>query len=185
MYDCVAHPGLANCIGKPMPNAEILIVDDDKRLISSSKDHLGLIACKGDVNMLEYVNSPELTRDVLRGGIVYNNDIGYIDEEGFVYIIGRKGDVINVGGLKVAPTEVEEAALAFDGIDECICVALPDRISGFVPKLLYVAAQDLDLPALSRFLSARLEGYKVPKAFERVPEIRKTYNGKLDRKSYR
>ena len=185
MYDCIAHPGLANCIGRPMPNAEILIVDDDKHPIHSSRDHVGLIACKGDVNMIEYVNSPDLTREVLQGGIVYTNDIGYIDENGFVYIIGRKGDVINVGGLKVAPTEVEEVALAFEGVDECICIAVPDRISGHVPKLLYVSGSDLDPHAFSRFMASRLEAYKVPKSFERVPEIRKTYNGKLDRKSYR
>ena len=185
MYDCIANPGLTNCIGKPMPNAEILIVDDDKNPIASSKDRVGLIACKGDVNMIEYVNSPDLTRDVLQNGIVYTSDIGYIDEKGFVYIIGRKGDVINVGGLKVAPTEVEEIALAFEGVDECICIAVPDRISGNVPKLLYVSESDLDPQAISRFMAARLETYKVPKSFERVPEIRKTYNGKLDRKSYR
>ena len=185
MYDCIAHPGLANCIGKPMPNAEILIVDDDKNPIESSKDRVGLIACKGDVNMIEYVNSPELTSEVLQDGIVYTSDIGYIDGEGFVYIIGRKGDVINVGGLKVAPTEVEETALAFEGVDECICIAVPDRISGYVPKLLYVSERDLDPQAISRFMAARLEAYKVPRTFERVPEIRKTYNGKLDRESYR
>ena len=185
MYDCIAHPGLVNCIGKPMPNAEILVVDDNKVPIQSSQENVGLIACKGDVNMIEYVKSPELTAEVLIDGIVYTNDIGYIDENGFVYTIGRKGDVINVGGLKVAPTEVEEAALAFDGIDECICIAVPDRISGLAPKLLYVGEAELNVQVLTRFLAERLEAYKVPRSFEKVDEIRKTFNGKIDRKSYR
>ncbi len=185
MYDCIANPGLVNCIGKPMPNSEILIVDDDRNVIASSKDHLGLIACRGAVNMKGYVNAPELTRSVLIDGVVYTNDVGYMDENGFVYIIGRKGDVINVGGLKVAPTEVEEAALEFDGITDCICIAVPDRISGHVPKLLYISEQDLDLRALSEFLAKRLEIYKIPKQYERVDEIAKTYNGKKDRKHYR
>ncbi|MBQ6019791.1 MAG: acyl--CoA ligase [Clostridia bacterium] len=184
MYDCTAHPGLVNCIGRPMPNSEILIVDDQKNVIDSSKDHLGLIACKGDVNMICYVNAPELTKDVLVDGIVYTNDIGYI-EDGFVYIIGRKGDVINVGGLKVAPTEVEEAALAFEGINECICIALPDKITGNIVKLLYVSDDDIDIKKLEVFLATKLEAFKIPKRYERVDEIRKTYNGKIDRKSYR
>ena len=184
MYDCIANPGLVNCIGRPMPNSEILIVDDNKQVIESSKDHLGLIACKGDVNMIGYVNEPELTKEVLIDGIVYTNDIGYI-ENGYVYIIGRQGDVINVGGLKVAPTEVEEAALSFDGIDECICIAMPDKLVGNVVKLLYVSAEDIDTTALNAFLTTKLETYKIPKKYERVDEIRKTYNGKIDRKSYR
>ena len=184
MYDCIANPGLLNCIGKPMPNSEILIVDDDKNVIESSKDRLGLIACKGDVNMIGYVNEPALTREVLVDGIVYTNDIGYI-ENGYVYIIGRRGDVINVGGLKVAPTEVEDAALAFDGIDECICIADENKLMGVTLKLLYVSSAEIDPVSLSSFLETKLEAYKIPKTYERVEEIRKTYNGKLDRKSYR
>ncbi len=184
MYDCIANPGLVNCIGKPMPNSEILIVDDDKNVIESSKDHLGLIACKGDVNMICYVNAPELTKEVLVDGIVYTNDIGYI-ENGYVYIIGRKGDVINVGGLKVAPTEVEDAVLAFDGIDECICISEQHPFMGTMLKLLYVSAGEIDTEKLTVFLATKLESYKIPKKYERVDEIRKTYNGKLDRKSYR
>ena len=184
MYDCNAHPGLLNCIGKPMPNAKILIVDDQHRPIASSRENMGLIACEGDVNMKGYVNEPALTAEVLQDGILYTNDIGYIDEEGYVYIIGRKGDVINVGGLKVAPAEVEDAALSHPGIRDCICIPVKDPISEHVPKLLYVADEVIPPKELNDFLAHRLESFKLPRRYEKVEKINRTYNGKLDRKSY-
>ena len=100
-------------------------------------------------------------------------------------LIGRRDDVINVGGLKVAPVDVEEAALAFPGIDECLCIAVKDEVSGSRLKLIYVAGAEADVVALRAFMAEKLENYKVPALFERVPSIRRTYNGKPDRKAYR
>ncbi len=186
MYDYNRHPGLTNCIGKAMPNSEIIIVDDNGEVISSSKENMGFLACKGDVNMKGYVNDPEETKKVLRDGVVYTNDIGYIDENGFIYIIGRKGDVINVGGLKVAPAEVESATLEYEGIDDCICIGVDDAITGKKLKLLVVVHEqtEFDPRALRSFLATKLEGHKVPSLYEQVEQVARTYNGKLDRKFY-
>ena len=184
MYDYNANPGLTGCIGKAMPNSQILVVDDERKVMQSSQQNMGLIACKGDVNMKGYVNDPEATAQVLVDGIVYTNDIGYIDENGFIYISGRKGDVINVGGLKVAPTEVESAALAFEGMDDCICIGVDDPISGKALKLLVVMAEEMDVRALRSFLMGKLENYKVPMQYEQVDKVARTFNGKLDRKAY-
>ena len=186
MYDYNKYPGLQNCVGKAMPNSEIVIVDDNGTEIESSKDKLGLVACKGDVNMKGYVNDPDETSRVLRDGIVYTNDIGYIDDNGFIFIIGRKGDVINVGGLKVAPTEVESAMLENDIIDDCICIGVDDAIVGKALRLLVVINEkaDFDPKELRRFLSTKLESHKVPAQYEQVDHIERTYNGKLNRKHY-
>jgi len=186
MYDYNANPGLTGCIGKAMPNSEILVVDDKHNIITSSIENMGLIACKGDVNMKGYVNDPEATKAVLIDGIVYTNDIGYIDQEGFIYISGRKGDVINVGGLKVAPTEVESAALAYEGIDDCICIGVDDVITGKALKLLVVMKEPsaFDIRSIRTFLISKLENYKVPMQYELVDRIARTYNGKLNRKAY-
>ena len=187
MYDYNRYSDKEGCIGKPSVNSRIIIVDDDHREIASSKDNMGLIACGGDIVMKGYVNDPEQTAEVLCDGVVYTNDIGYVDDEGFVYIAGRKGDVINVGGLKVAPTEVESAALGFEGINDCICISVPDDISGHALKLLVVMGDGLqmDASALRRFLSKSLESYKVPKFYEAVDHVERTYNGKINRKAYR
>ena len=187
MYDYNHYRDKDNCVGKPMPNSKIIIVGDNHEEIASSKDNLGLIACVGDVNMKGYVNEPVLTSEVLEDGIVYTSDLGYIDEEGFVYVIGRKGDVINVGGLKVAPNEVESAALGYPGVADCICISVEDRITTNALKLLVVMQEGYDLQpkAISEFLAKTLEAYKIPRLYEKVDKVERTYNGKLNRKYYR
>lgn len=186
MYDYNRYPGKVGCIGRAMPNSKILIVDDDRKVIQSSREHMGLIACMGDVNMKGYVNEPMLTKEVLRDGVLYTNDIGYMDEEGFIYVSGRKGDVINVGGLKVAPTEVEAAALAIDNVEDCICIPVDDRISGKALKLLVVCEEEekFDPRQIQKDLSLKLEAYKVPRFIEKTDKVERTYNGKLNRKAY-
>lgn len=187
MYDYSKYPDKKGCVGKEMPNSHVIIVDDNHKEIKSDKEHMGLLACIGDVNMKGYVNDSELTNEVLVDGIVYTNDIGYKDDEGFIYISGRKGDVINVGGIKVSPSDVEEAALAFEGIDDCVCIAQEDKITGQALKLLVVLRQGYTLNnrEISEFLSSRVEAVKVPRFYEQVEKIEKTYNGKINRKFYR
>lgn len=187
MYDYNANPGKIGCIGKMTMHSQILIVNDFHEVIQSSKANMGYLACAGDTNMKGYVNAPELTEQVMKDGIVYTNDVGYIDEDGYVYIVGRADDVINVGGLKVAPAEVEEAALSIDGIEDCICIAIPHQISGQALKLLVVMRGDVKFAPkeISSALQNKLEGYKVPVKYEQVDKIARTYNGKLDRKAYR
>lgn len=186
MYDYNKYPGKEGCIGKEMPNSKIIIVDEEKNIIGSSIQNIGMIACVGDVNMKGYVNEPLLTKEVLVDGVVYTNDVGYKDEEGFVYVIGRKGDVINVGGLKVAPAEIEDIALSYDGINDCICIPIEDRLTGKAVKLLVVVEEGkkLDKEQMLKFLQRKLETYKVPRYIEQTDFIKRTYNGKLDRKAY-
>lgn len=186
MYNYNEYPGLVGCIGKAMPNSRIVIVDENRKEIQSSKDHMGYLACIGDVNMKGYVNEPLLTKEVLADGIVYTSDLGYIDEDGFIYISGRKGDVINVGGLKVAPTDVEAAALSYRGMEDCICIPVDDNITGKALKLLVVMGNDVpfDMKDIRNHLISKLENYKVPRFYEQVDKVERTYNGKLNRKYY-
>ena len=115
------------------------------------------------------------------------SDFKKIRENGFVYIIGRKGDVINVGGLKVAPTEVENVALDYDGIKDCICIAEEDNIAGNILKMLLVVDDEplFNKKEFVAFMKDRLESYKVPHKIAFTENIKKTYNGKIDRKAYR
>ena len=128
MYDYSKNRGLISCVGKPNKNANIFIVDENRNPIKSSKENQGLIAISGGMVMQGYYNAPELTAEVLKDGVVYTNDIGYIDDEGFVYMLGRRGDVINIGGLKIAPTEVENVVLRYPDIADCACFAKEDRM---------------------------------------------------------
>ncbi len=186
MYDYNMVQGLENCIGRPMRNSKVFIVDENRKPIESSKENMGYIACSGDVNMKGYVNDVVATSAVLVDGIVYTNDIGYIDDNGYVYTCGRKGDVINVGGFKVAPSEVESVVLECVGVEECICVGVDDLVYGKILKLLYVVDKKklFNLNDLKKHIINRLESYKIPSSYEEVKSIKKTYNGKIDRKFY-
>lgn len=164
----------AGCLGRPMRHSQVMITD------------AGLIACTGKTLMTGYLGDPERTASVLRDGVVYTSDIGRIDAEGMLHLTGREDDVINVGGFKVAPTEVEDAALSFEGVADCICTSVDHRITGKALKLLVVMSDGatLDRRALARYLKTRLETYKVPLLYEQVEQIARTFNGKIDRKHY-
>jgi len=184
MFDYAKNKGKLNCVGKPTRNSHIMIVDENRHEIKSSKDNQGFIAITGDVVMSGYYNAPELTGEILDNGIIYTNDMGYFDEEGYLYMTGRKGDVINIGGLKISPTEVEDIVLRFPGISDAACFAIHDRMGGTVPKLIIIEEPGVtvDIMKLQEHMLNNLEAFKVPKIIEKVTEIPKTSNGKTDRK---
>lgn len=181
------YPGLEFCIGKPLLYTEVLVVDENRKPIKSSKTNMGTLAFRSNSIMKGYYGEPELTSSILQNNIIYTNDFGYVDENGFIYVHGRTDDVINVGGLKVAPDEVEAEAIALECIDDCICIATNDEFTGSGLKLLLVMQEkgSLNPSYIRKKLSAKLEAYKVPKQFEEVDKIERMYNGKLNRKIYR
>lgn len=175
--------GDSRCVGKANPGVEIFIVDDNYKPIDSSRDNPGIIAIKSDTVTAGYWNEPELTARTIRDGVIYMSDLGYL-EDGYLYLVGRRDDVINVGGLKVAPTEVEEVALRHPMVKECICVPYNDETYGTVVKM-FVCLQEgrmLEIEELVQYMEDRLEAYKVPKYIESISEIPRTYNGKIDRR---
>lgn len=165
----------AGCLGRPMKHSHVFITPE------------GTVACRGETLMTGYVGHPELTASVLRGGTLYTNDRGRLDADGRLHLLGRTDDVINVGGFKVSPAEVEEAALSLSGVRDCVCVGVPHPVTGQQLKLLVVLYEGipLDKKNLARQLHDRLEAYKVPLLYEQVEAVRRTYNGKIDRKAYR
>ena len=165
---------LAGCLGHTMPHSRVTITSE------------GMISCQGDTLMSGYIGDPELTATVLRNDTVYMSDYGQIDAEGMLHIGGRESDVINVGGYKVAPTEVEDIAMSIEGIRDCICIPAEHPIMGKAVKLLVVMNEGVPFSkkTIARYIAARLEPYKVPQLYEQVESIARTYNGKLDRKHY-
>ena len=176
---------LAGCLGRPMSHSRIVIIPGQSSPIRSLSDE-GLIACQGNTLMSGYVGDPELTATILHDNTIYTSDSGYLDDEGMLHLTGRQSDTINVGGYKVAPTEVEEAAMSLTGVRDCICIAVPHPIMGSALKLLVVMAEGvkLDKRQMARSLNHLLETHKVPMLYEQVETVRRTYNGKIDRKYY-
>lgn len=172
------------CIGKPTHNSNIMIVDDDKNVIKSSKDNVGLIACSGSMCMVEYFEDEAETKTVFVDGVVYTNDEAYFDEDGDIILLGRRGDVINIGGKKVSPEEIESVAKLIPGVEDCGCISIADSIAGNVPKLFVQMKSEVEFDSkkIHDFLAFKLEPYKVPTQIVSIEKIPRTYNGKLSRK---
>lgn len=145
---------------------------------------MGLLATAGAMNMKGYWKQPELTAQVMRGGYVYTNDLGYIDPDGYVYMQGRKDDIINYKGIKIAPEEIEESARKFREVLDCACVPKADKLSGQVPKLFVVVRdkETFQKKELFDFLKNAVNANKMPKEIEVIDEIPRTYNGKVQRR---
>lgn len=176
--------GKTGCIGKPTVNAEFIVVDDDRNIIESSVDNMGLLASSGDINMKEYFGAPELTEQTMKGGFIYTKDLGFIDEEGYVYMLGRKDDVINFGGIKISPEEIEGAVKNSPIVKDCAVVGIPDSITGQKPKL-FIALEDgaeYDAKTFKAFLTEAVDANKQPSIVEVIDEIPRTFNGKIIRK---
>ena len=161
---------LEGCLGRPMSHSRITIADD------------GLIVCQGDTLMSGYADDSASEAPAT----ILTSDVGYLDDEGMLHLVGRQNDTINVGGYKVAPTEVEAAAMSLPQVEDCICIAVSHPILGSALKLLVVMSEgaNLDKRDMARSLNTLLETYKVPQLYEQVEAVRRTYNGKIDRKYY-
>ena len=164
----------AGCLGRPMPHSRIFITDN------------GLLACQGETLMSGYIDDETMTQQMLHDNTVFTNDRGHIDEEGRLHLLGRIDDIINMGGYKINPQEVESVAMTFPSLVDCICTTCHHPILGTILRLLVVLREEetLNKRHLALHLASQLERYKVPQVYEQVSSIRRTYNGKLDRKYY-
>lgn len=165
---------MEGCIGRPMKNSSVEVTEDGNVIVS------------GKTIMSGYVNDEQNTRQVLRDGKIHGSDLGYVDESGMIHLKGRQGDVINVGGFKVDPVEVESAASSHPSVKDCICIRATHPVIGTVLKLLLVPAPgaEFNKRELALHIKSRVEPHKVPTYYEVVEEISRTYNGKLNRKNY-
>jgi long-chain acyl-CoA synthetase len=179
--DAETPPG---AIGAASPNVEIAIRDPDGRPLPPGSE--GELCVRGAMVMREYLKQPELTREVLRDGELRTGDIGYADHTGRIFLVGRMSDIINVGGLKVAPVEVEEVLSTYAGVQDVACVGVPDPIAGERVKAFVCASQPLSSAALATWLRDQgLSPHKIPVAFEVVEVIPRTSSGKIARAELR
>lgn len=168
---------LQGCVGPAMKHSEVSIGPD------------GEICVSGPVLMAGYLNEDAEGNMQLEpvGKSFQTSDLGYLDAEGRLFLTGRSSEFINIGGLKLSPVEVEDAAMGFAGILDCLCIPVSHPVMGQVPKLLVVLQEGFSLnkKEIARYLKEKLtETWKVPINYEVVEEIRKMPNGKKNRKSY-
>jgi len=172
-------------VGLPVPSTEVAIRDDEGRDLPVGE--AGEICVRGPQVMAGYWQRPDETKLVLSAdGWLRTGDIGALDEQGFLKILDRKKDMINVSGFKVFPNEVEDVVMQHAGVVEAAVIGVNDERTGQAVKL-FVVRRDPSLTAeeLTKFCHERLAGYKMPKLIEFVPSLPKSNVGKIVRKDLR
>lgn len=167
--------------GKPLLPNELRIAG------GGAPGSVGEILVRGPSVMIGYVNSIEASAAALREGWLHTGDLGYLDDEGYLYVVDRRDDLIISGGENVYPAEVEAALVAHPSVAEAGVVGAPDEGWGQVPVAFLVlrGGAPLDEDALRSFLSGQLARYKLPRAFHAVAALPRNAAGKLRRDELR
>jgi long-chain acyl-CoA synthetase len=176
-------------VGVPIPGAEVRIVDDEDRVVAAGE--VGEICCRSPAVMRGYWRAggrdPELTAETIRDGWLHTGDVGYLDDDGYLFIVDRKKDLIIRGGFNVYPRDVEDALLEHPAVTGAGVVGRPDERHGeevvaFVSLIDPGAVSSDELVAWAR---ERIGGYKYPREIQIVEAMPLTAVGKLDRKALR
>ena len=166
--------------GKASPNTDIAVFSEQGERLKANED--GEICVKGGHVCSDYWGMPkEVFEKDFFDGYFRTGDWGHIDEDGYIYLVSRKKEIINVGGKKVSPIEVEEHLNEIEGIDESACVGVHDDVLGEVVKAFCVCSREVDFEEVKKILFKKIETYKIPAFFEVIQELPKTQNGKLQR----
>ncbi len=170
-------------VGKPAPNCEINIVDDDD--VPMSQGQVGEIVIHGWVVMQEYYKDPEATRLAKRNGFFHTGDLGRFDENGFLYIVGRKKEMIKVAGQIVYAPEVEAALCKHEAVLEASVIGVPDSMRGESVRAFVVLKSAVNINPLDikYFAREHLANFKVPQTIEIRASLPKNRTGKIDKES--
>lgn len=169
-----------NTVGKPSPNVIINIFDENGNELYNEED--GEICIKGDHVSREYLNVER--NNLFYGEYFRTGDIGHINNEDYIIFKGRSKELINVGGKKVSPIEIENKIKELDSELESVCIGVtdPQGILGEVVKAFIVKGSSIfDFEQIDDFLKKNLEKHKVPVKYESIDEVPKTSSGKIQR----
>lgn len=175
---------LASC-GQATLLTKLKIVDDDGRTLPFGEK--GEIAIGGDFQMLGYYKNDAATAEVRRDGWVYTGDIGRMDEDGFVYIVDRKREMIITGGFNVYPSEIEQAIFTHPAVQDCVVIGVPDEKWGEAVKAIVQLkpGESATEPEIIAVCKQRLGSVMAPKSVEFWPDLPKSAVGKVVRRVVR
>jgi len=172
--------------GKGMDDGEIKVVDEQGAILPVGQQ--GELCIRGTCVTKGYLNKPEATKEAFdTEGWFHSGDVAYMDTEGYAYIVDRKKDMINVGGEKVFPSEVEDMMLSHAKIKDLVIVGIPDDLKGEAPKAFIVlregeTATEAEIRA---YCKEKMAPYKVPVAVEFIEEVPRAASGKALRRLLR
>jgi long-chain acyl-CoA synthetase len=176
--------GKMDSLGKPSPNVRVRIANELGESLTTGKT--GEIQVAGDMMTAGYWKNEELTKNTRSGEWFRTGDMGYMDEEGYIHLVGRQDDIINVGGKKVAPAEIESLLNNHPGIRESACVGIKqganitgEKLAAFV--VLVNPEDRITTTELVEYMRQHLESYKIPGLIKIVEKIPRTSTGKIRR----
>jgi amino acid adenylation domain-containing protein len=172
-------------VGIAIPNTEVWVVDDEGKRVPPGE--VGQLVVRGATVMKGYWEKPDATANKLKPGplpgeqVLWTGDFCKMDEEGYVYFVGRMDDIIKSRGEKVAPKEVENVLVNMSGIREAAVIGVPDEILGQAIKAIVVleSGRTLGVKEIQNYCQGKLENFMVPKFIEFVPDLPKTNTGKI------
>jgi acyl-CoA synthetase (AMP-forming)/AMP-acid ligase II len=175
---------LASC-GRPTLLTPVAIMDDAGNLLASGET--GEIVVRGNLVMAGYYKNPEATADVSKHGWHHTGDVGYIDEDGYVYIVDRKKDMIITGGFNVYPSEVEQIIWSHPAIQDCAVIGVPDPKWGEAVKAVVELkpGQSITEEEVIALCKARLGSVKAPKSLDIWDSLPRSPAGKVLKKDIR
>jgi long-chain acyl-CoA synthetase len=182
---CPIHaPYKPGSTGIPLPDVDVKIVDADTGEKTLPPDEVGEICLQAPQLMTGYWQHPEETQIALRDGWLYTGDLGYLDRDGYLFIVDRKKDLIKPGGFQVWPREVEEIVLTRPAVAEVSVAGVPDDYQGEAVKAWVVLRPGAQATGeeIRAFCKERQVGYKVPRYVEFRAALPKTMVGKVLRR---
>jgi long-chain acyl-CoA synthetase len=170
-------------VGKPIAGVELLIVDENGKPVPTGE--VGEIIARGPNIMKGYYNLPQETQAALRNGWLHTGDMGRFDEDGYVYIVERKKDLIIRGGFNIYPRDVEEVLNRHPAVIESAVIGIPSERMGEEVKAFVVTRSDVDAETLKAYCRESLANYKTPAEIEFVNALPRNAVGKIDKKELR
>lgn len=175
-------------VGRGMPNEEVFIVDETGQRVGPNT--IGELAVRGSNVMKGYWELPDETSKMLKPGaipgemVLYTGDLFKMDEEGYLYFVGRKDDIIKTRGEKVSPREVEDVLHSMPGVAEAAVIGIPDAVLGEAIRAVIALrpGSEVNEKEVMRYCAARLEDFMVPKSVCFLSSLPKTSSGKVSRR---
>jgi len=173
--------------GVPLPSTDMKIVDLETGENEVPTGEEGEIVFRGPQMCRGYYNMPEETEKAIRGGWFHTGDIGKVDEDGYVYIVDRKKDMIIAGGYNIYPRDIDEVLFEHPKVLEACAVGVPDKYRGETVKAFVVVkpGETVTEEELDRYCRQNLAAYKVPKMYEFIESLPKSSVGKVLRRELR
>src|SRR5690625_2537779 len=172
------HDKKQGSVGKRAPlHTELRIIDESGNDVLPNE--VGEIVLRGEGNMIGYYNNEEATNETFIGDWLKTGDLAKRDEDGFIWVVDRKDDLIISGGVNIYPKEIEDTMIRYPGVQEAAVFGVPDEEWGEIVKAVFSASEKVELDNLRTFLQDHLSTQKTPRLFEQVEALPRNAAGKV------